>query len=105
MGRHMDRSITQGRRLVVTERAHDELAKACRNQGPQVLLLTWPGGAVALPLGQFEPSGYDVIIAHIARCPVYADVRQVEASGGEGAVLDVRRTVWDWERPRFRLTH
>ena len=91
-----------GHRLHVTDRARDALARLGHDHGPQALLLCWPGGAVALPPALYVPGRFDVIIGHVARCPIYVDVRQLGCTTGS-AVLDVRETVWDRDWPLLRL--
>ena len=91
-----------GHRLHVTDRARDALVRLGHDHGRQVLLLSWPAGAVALPLALYAPGRFDVIIGHVARCPIYVDVRQLGCTTGS-AVLDVRQTVCDREWPLLRL--
>ena len=98
-----DPARAKGRRLVVTERARDALARLCHDRGRQALLLRWPGGAATLPLTLYSPGRFDVIIGHVASCPIYADVRQLGSSVVWSAVLDVDRSVWHPEWPLLRL--
>lgn len=75
-------------RLMVTVRARRAVAWIRRRNGPQALLLSWPGGATCLPVTVFEPDAYDVIIGHVAGCPIHADVRQLSYYRDRTAVLD-----------------
>jgi len=69
--------------------------------GRQALLLCWPGGAVCLPVSLYAPAAFDVIIGHIARCPIYVDVRQLRFAAGTHAVLDATQACE--QRPLLRL--
>ena len=90
------------RRLVATPRALRTLASVCADDGPQVVWLSWPGGATVLPGATFEPAEFDVIVAHLAGCPVYADVRQLDLHRDRRAVLDLADPA-PGRRPRLRL--
>ncbi len=83
-----ERVGTRGDRLVVTDAARDAIGQLCSEYGRQVLLLSWPGGAVCLPRALYTPGEFDVIIGHIARCPLYVDVRRLRCPPGSRAVLD-----------------
>jgi hypothetical protein len=48
-----------------------------RRAGPHHLRLAWPGGITTLPAGVHDPGPHDVIMGHVARCPIYVDVRQL----------------------------
>jgi len=76
-------------RLQVTAAARSALATLRHDRGPQVLYVSWPGGATVLPDGVFAPGPYEAIIGHVARCPVYADVRAVNHSATDTVTLDV----------------
>ena len=69
-----------GRRLVITDPARKAIERLCRDQGRQAVVLSWPGGATYLPIACYQPSEYAVIVGHIARCPIYADVRRALAA-------------------------
>jgi uncharacterized protein (DUF779 family) len=92
-----------GRRLVVTDLARKVMARQCREQGRQAVVLCWPGGATCLPLALHVPGAYDVVLGHIARCPIYVDVRQVGWSAAKQAVLDVAEAPRASRRPVLRL--
>ncbi len=50
-----------------------------------------------------SPSEFDVIIGHIAGCPVYADVRQLGFFADRPLALDLAESVRWRERPLLRL--
>ena len=97
----LERVDTRGGRLVVTGAARDAIGRLCRDDGRQAVLLCWPGGAVCLPLSLYTPAAFDVIIGHIARCPIYVDVRQLRFTAGTHAVLDATQACA--QRPVLRL--
>src|SRR5262249_18295129 len=72
-----ERVETRGGRLVVTDAARDAIRRLCRDTGRQALVLSWPGGAVCLPSSLYTPTAFDVIIGHIARCPIFVDLRRL----------------------------
>jgi uncharacterized protein (DUF779 family) len=76
-------------RLLVTAQARRVLRRLRRDEGPQALLLSWPGGVTCLPAAIFEPSMFDVIVGHVAGCPIHADLRQLACYRDRRAVLDV----------------
>jgi hypothetical protein len=84
----LERVDTRGGRFVVTGAARDAIGRLCRDDGRQTVLLCWPGGAVCLPLSLCAPAAFDVIIGHIARCPIHVDIRQLRFTAGTHAVLD-----------------
>jgi uncharacterized protein (DUF779 family) len=81
--------VSLGTRLVVTDRARRAMGQVRRGQGLQVVVLAWPGGATYLPRAAYRPTKYDVIVGHIASCPVYADMRRLGWSSRTRVVLDV----------------
>jgi hypothetical protein len=98
-----DSSAERGGRLVVTDRARDAIRCLCRAGGPQALVVAWPAGVTYLAVAMFSPSEFDVTIAHIACCPVYADVRQLGFLADRHAVLDLAEPMSGRERPLLRL--
>jgi hypothetical protein len=48
-----ERVEMRGGRLAVTDAARDAIRRLCRDAGRQVLLLSWPGGAVCLPFAVY----------------------------------------------------
>jgi hypothetical protein len=103
LGRSLDSSAERGGRLVVTDRARYAMRCVCHAGGPQALVVTWPTGAAYLPVAMFSRGGFDVIIGHISRCPVYADLRQLSLFADRRAVLDVAKSMSWRERPLLRL--
>jgi uncharacterized protein (DUF779 family) len=99
----LDSSAEHGARIVVTDQARDAIRRLCRAGGPQALVVTWPAGVAYLPVAMFSRSQFDVILGHIARCPVYADLRQIGAFADRHAVLDVAESMEWRERPPLRL--
>lgn len=90
-------------RLAVTDRARRALVRLCHDHGQQALLLSWPGGAATIPLEHYSPGHFDVIIGHVASCPIYVDVRQLGSTPIRSAVLDVDRSAWRRDWPLLRL--
>lgn len=78
------------RRLRVTRHARRAVAEVRRSRGPVAIRLSWPSGVAYLPTRHHSASPYDVIIGHVAGCPVYADVRQLTLFRDRRAVLDAR---------------
>jgi uncharacterized protein (DUF779 family) len=87
---HRSEAAATVRRLVVTARARRAVAHVCRAAGRQAVVMSWPAGATYLPADTFVPGAYDIIVAHIAGCAVYADVRQIGFYADRSAVLDVQ---------------
>jgi hypothetical protein len=96
-----ERVDTRGGRLVVSGAARHAIGRLCRDDGRQAVLLCWPGGVACLPLSLYTPTAFDVIIGHIARCPIYVDVRQLRFTVGTHAVLDATQACE--QRPLLRL--
>ncbi len=99
----VDSSAERGGRIVVTDRARDAIRSVCRAGGPQALVVAWPAGVAYMPAAMFSGSEFDVILGHVARCPVYADVRQLGAFADRHAVLDLAESMQWRERPLLRL--
>ncbi len=99
----VDPSAERGGRIVVTDRARDAIRSVCRAGGPQALVVAWPAGIAYMPAAMFSGSVFDVILGHVARCPVYADVRQLGAFADRHAVLDLAESMQWRERPLLRL--
>src|SRR6266496_1801219 len=103
LGGSLDCDAERGGRLVVTDRARDAIGCLCRAGGLQALVVAWPVGVTCLPVARFSPSEFDVILGHIAGCPVYADVRQLGSFADRHAVLDLAAPMRWPERPLLRL--
>ena len=99
----LDSSADHGARIVVTDRARDAIRSLCCAGGPQALVVAWPAGVAYLPAAMFSRSQFDVILGHVARCPLYADVRQLGAFADRRAVLDLAESMEWRERPLLRL--
>ncbi len=103
LGGSLDCGAGRGGRLVVTDRARDAIRCLCRAGGPRALVVAWPGGVACLPVARLSPSEFDVILGHIAGCPVYADVRQLGSFANRHAVLDLAEPMRWPERPLLQL--
>jgi uncharacterized protein (DUF779 family) len=103
LGGSLECVAERGARLVVTDRARDAIRCLCRAGGLQALVVAWPVDVTCLPVAMFSPSEFDVILGHIAGCPVYADVRQLGSFADRHAVLDVAESMRWRERPLLRL--
>ena len=99
----MECGAERGGRLVVTDRARDAIRCLCRAGGLQALVVGWPVDVTCLPVARFSPSEFDVILGHIAGCPVYADVRQLGSFADTPAVLDLAEPISWPERPLLQL--
>jgi hypothetical protein len=104
---HLDSTLASrahhGARIVVSDQARDAIRSLCSAGGPQALVVAWPAGVAYLPAAMFSRSEFDVILGHVARCPVYADVRQLGAFADRHAVLDLAESMEWRERPLLRL--
>jgi hypothetical protein len=101
------RTLRQARldgELTVTSRARRAVAELCSADGPQHLVLDWPDGAVLLPPDEHSPQSSEVIVGHLARCPIFADVRQlVEHHDRRLLDVDERRRNGSGARPKLVL--
>ncbi len=88
-------------RFSVTDAARDAAARLRRSKGLHVLLVSWPAGVAYMPAAAFRAGAFDRIIAHVENCPVYADIRQLEAYPVK-VVLDAVRG-GTASRPRLRI--
>ena len=77
-------------RFSVTPAAHAAARRLRRAKGDQAMVLSWPAGVAYMPVEAFHAGRFDAIIGHVARCPVYADIRQVSSYPCH-LVLDVAR--------------
>ena len=66
-------------------------------------MLAWTGGATYLPRAAYRPTKYDVVVGHIAGCPVYADMRRLSWSGRTRVVLDVVEMPRPGRRPLLQV--
>ena len=86
-------------RLVTFSRtARTAIVTASRAGKQQAVLLSWPAGAAYLPSEYYRPGEFDVVVGHIARCPVYVDVRRLALFRNQRLVVDAA------PRPRLART-
>jgi uncharacterized protein (DUF779 family) len=86
-----------------TQAASQMLAAVRRRDGLQAVVLAWPAGATYLPADRFVPGRYDVIISHIAGCPVYLDARRAALFRDHRVVLDAAKSSSSRRRPMFAV--
>lgn len=90
-------------RLLVTERARSVIRDLYLANGPQCLVLCWPSGVAHLPSPLHEGGPYDVIIGHVAGCPIYADLRQLALFRDRRMVLDAPERVISPRPPLLKV--
>lgn len=90
-------------RLRITTRARRVLRRLCVDQGDQHVIVTWPAGATTIPAAMHQPGRHEVIIGHVARCPIYVDVRQLGAYRNRQLVMDIPDSTSPPRRPVFRV--
>ena len=83
------RSGRLGSRLFITSRAREAIRTVREAVGMQHVLLSWPAGATLLPESLHVPDAYSVIVGHVARCPIYVDLRQLHLFRDRSILLDV----------------
>ena len=88
--------------MLVTERARECLQQLCADFGPQAVYLMWPDGVTCLPMELSQTGAFDVIIAHIDRCPVYSDVHEV-VELGDPLLIDAAPDARPGHLPRLQL--
>jgi hypothetical protein len=99
------RASRLGDRLLITARARKALRRLCAEAGRQHLVLTWPGGANYLPAAMHHAGPYDVVVGHVARCPIYADLRQLDLFRTRYMLIDVNDCAHPPGRPLLNTTH
>jgi hypothetical protein len=77
--------------VVFSRAARTAIVAACRRGKRQAVLLSWPAGATYLPSEHYQPSKFDVVVRHIAGCPVYVDVRRLALFRNQSVLLDVEQ--------------
>ena len=77
--------------VVFSRAARTAIVAACRRGKRQAVLLSWPAGATYLPREYYQPSKFDVVVRHIAGCPVYVDVRRLALFRNQSVLLDVEQ--------------
>lgn len=101
-----DDEIGAGRfagRLLVTDRARSVIRNLYLANGPQCLVLCWPSGVAHLPCSLYESGPYDVILGHVARCPIHADLRQLALFRDRRVVLDAPERVISPRPPLLKV--
>ena len=91
-------------RVAFTASAREVIAEACRRGGPQIIVLAWPGGAAYLPADSYQPSEFDVVVACVDGCPVYADTRRLAMSTDTRVVFDADAYTLRRPNPPLRLS-
>jgi hypothetical protein len=105
-----ERSNTGGRRtrlggrLQISARVRRAMRRLRAGAGPQHVVLTWPGGANYLPAPMHYVGPFDVVVGHVARCPIYADVRQLDLFRSECMFIDVN-DAREPRRPILKTNH
>lgn len=90
-------------RLEVTERARSVILNLTVANGPRCLVLCWPSGVAHLPAALHDSGPYDVIIGHVAGCPIYADLRQLALFRDRRMVLDAPERVISPRPPLLKV--
>jgi uncharacterized protein (DUF779 family) len=85
----MPRSVSGAvSRVAFTPAARRALTTVSRRDGQQAVLLAWPAGAAYLPRADYVPHTFDVILGHVAGCPIYVDTRRLALFRNQRVVLD-----------------
>ena len=71
-----------------TPAARATIAAACRREGPQTVIVSWPAGAAYLPTVCYTPDAGDVLLGHVVGCPIYADTQRLEMYPAQRMLLD-----------------
>jgi uncharacterized protein (DUF779 family) len=99
------RASRLGDRLLITARARKAIRRLCADAGRQHVMLTWPGGANYLPAAMHHAGPYEVVVGHVARCPIYVDLRQLKLFRGRYMRIDVNDRAHPPGRPLLKTTH
>ena len=75
-------------RVDFTPAARATLTAACRREGPQTVIVSWPAGAAYLPTTCYTPARGDVLLGHVAGCPIYADTQRLQLYPAHRMLLD-----------------
>ncbi|MEO6704176.1 MAG: hypothetical protein ABI140_13385 [Jatrophihabitantaceae bacterium] len=97
-----DHAIDQRPVLLVSDSARSAISTLCRDRGRHAILLGWPTGVGYLPADSFAPRDCDVIIGHVAGCPVYVDLRDRAQLAAPRLVLEVAAGPPDRRTPVLR---
>ncbi|HZC69810.1 MAG TPA: hypothetical protein VE442_03860 [Jatrophihabitans sp.] len=84
--------------------ARTVLVDACRRDRRQAVLLSWPGGATYLPRECYRPGDFDVVVGHVAGCPIYADMRRLSLFRDRRVLLDAEARSRTRPRPPLQAT-
>lgn len=98
------RKLRLGGRLAVTGRARRAIAVVRSDDGPQHVVLDWPSAASVLPAGEHRVRSCEVIVGHLAECPIFVDLRQLVHEDGLRLLdIDPAGLRANEHRPRFAL--
>lgn len=92
-----------GNKLLVTVRARVGLRRLVAQAGAQHLVVSWPAGVTAVPAAGRVPGPYEVIVGHVAGCPMYADLRQLALFRRRRVLIDLPEPAQGRQRPLFHL--
>ena len=90
-------------RVAFTAAAREVIAAACRRGGQQIILLAWPTAATYLPANSYRPSEFDVVVACVNGCPVYADTRRLAMATDTRVVFDAEAYTLGRPNPPLRV--
>ena len=93
------RRRTTADRIVATPRMRARLTELVDEEGPHRVLVEWPMTARCVPAASHSASSLDVIIGHVASCPIFVDLQlltwffkdrvlEVDIDIEHGAVVD-----------------
>lgn len=91
------------RRVDFTPCARDAIAQIRDRDGVQAIVLSWPVGATYLPYRYYLPGKFDVVLTHVAGCPVFADVRRLSLFSIRRVLVDAELAASPHVRPRLRV--
>ena len=95
---------TSGEVLVgFTPAARATITSACRREGTQTVIVSWPAGAAYLPSACYTPTHGDVLLGHVAGCPIYADTQRLQMYPTGRMLLDADPGRAHRPRPPLRL--
>ena len=86
-----------------TPAARATIAAACRREGSQTVIVSWPAGAAYLPTICYTPAVGDVLLGHVAGCPIYADTHRLQLYPAHRMLLDADASREHRPRPPLRL--
>ena len=89
--------------VVFTPAARATIAAACRREGSQTGIVSWPAGAAYLPSTCYAPARGDVLLGHVAGCPIYADTQRLQMFPAHRMLLDADPARAHRPRPPLRL--